>query len=67
MRVAAYLHMLFVVNNKKGGLSTLLTLLISDEAIAAAENFVDVCRQHAAYLADRKDIDSEIEKALKGM
>ena len=53
--------MLFVANNEEGGLSTLL-LLINDEAIAAAENFVDVCCQHAAYLAGRKDIDQKLER-----
>lgn len=57
--------MLFVPDNEEGVLST-LPLLISDEALAAAENFVDVCCQHAAYLTGRKDIDVEIEKVLKG-
>ena len=33
---------------------------ISEEAVRAAENFVDLCLQHAAYLAGRGDIQEAI-------
>ena len=59
--VAACLNMLFIENE----LWTSIPVLIEDKALTAAENFVDVCCQHAAYLAGREDvIEKEIEKAV---
>ena len=37
---------------------------VSEDAVRAAANFVDLCLQHAAYLAGRGDI-SEAIQALK--
>jgi hypothetical protein len=38
---------------------------ISDSAIASAINLVDVCCQHAAYMAGRQEIEEDI-KIIKG-
>ena len=59
--VAACLNMLFVEKESW----TSIPVLIEDKVLAAAENFVDVCCQHADYLAGREDIiDKEVEKAV---
>jgi len=53
--------MLFIENE----LWTSVPVLIEDKALTAAENFVDVCCQHAAYLAGRENIiEKEVEKAV---
>ena len=35
---------------------------ISTESIVAAQNFVDLCCQHAAYIAGRGKVEDEISK-----
>ena len=35
---------------------------ISNESIVAAQNFVDLCCQHAAYIAGRGKVEDEISK-----
>lgn len=62
LRTAATLHVLF-------NLETPLTIpsVISDSAIKAAVNLVDVCLQHAAFLAGRGDIDDMIQEMIKGI
>lgn len=35
---------------------------ISNESIVAAQNFVDLCCQHAAYIAGRGKVEDEINK-----
>lgn len=61
LHVAACLNMLFIENESW----TSIPVLIEDKVLAAAENFIDVCCHHAAYLAGREDIiEKEIEKAV---
>ena len=55
LRVAVSLHVLF---NRDNPLD--ISQSISEEAVRAAENFVDLCLQHAAYLAGRGDIQEAI-------
>ena len=61
LRVAAALHVLFNIN-------TPLTIPqeISDAAIKAAVDLVDVCIQHAAFLARRGDVDETIQGLAEG-
>jgi len=59
LRVAAALHVLFHCDTPLK-----VPDHVSEEAITAAVNFVDLCLQHAAYLAGRGDI-SEAIQALK--
>ena len=55
LRVAATLHVLF-------HLETPLEIPpeISNEALVAAVNFVEMCNQHVAFLSGRGDIDEYI-------
>ena len=48
--------------------STLPTIpsVISTEAIIAAQNFVDTCCQHAAFIAGRGLVDDEIDHLVSG-
>lgn len=61
LRVAASLHVLFNIN-------TPLTIPqeISDAAIKAAVDLVDVCIQHAAFLAGRGDVEETIQGLIEG-
>ena len=61
LRVAATLHVMFHVN-------TPLTIpdVISTEAVKAAIDLVDVCIQHAAFLAGRGDVNDRIEEIARG-
>ena len=62
LRIAATLHVLF---NLETPLS--IPAVISDSAIKAAINLVDVCLQHAAFLAGRGEIDETIQDMIKGI
>ena len=62
LRVAATLHVLFNIQNPQD-----IPTVISDGAIKAAEDLVDVCIQHAAFLAGRGDVDTLIEEMAKGI
>lgn len=61
LRVAASLHVLFNID-------TPLTIPqeISDAAIKAAVDLVEVCIQHAAFLAGRGDVDETIQGLVEG-
>ena len=61
LRVAATLHVLFHIDN-----SLPVTNVISDKAITAAIDLVDVCIQHAAYLAGRGNIEETIQAIIDG-
>ena len=61
LRVAAVLHVLFHVDTPLE-----VPMVIGANAISAAINVVDVCIQHAAFLAGRGDIDEQIEEMEKG-
>ena len=49
LRMAATMHLLFHWSNS-----------VSNEALKAAQSFVKLCTQHAAFLAGRGNIDDEI-------
>lgn len=61
LRIATTLHVLFNVETPLN-----IPDVISEKAIKAAINMVDVCLQHAAFLAGRGDIDDTIQKMIKG-
>lgn len=61
LRVAATLHVLFNIETPLDIPSEITTA-----AIKAAINCVDVCIQHAAYLAGRGGIEETIEEITKG-
>ena len=63
LRVAAALHVFFSDTVREDGkiIVSELAQTIKPKAIVAARNFVDVCCQHAAYIAGRGDIEDEIE------
>ena len=42
-------------------------LKISERAIKAAQNFVDVCCQHTAFIAGRGDIQDAIQQIQRGL
>lgn len=72
LRLSAAFHVLFCdtdidlseegVEIKVGSVST----EIADSAIVAAQNFVDTCCQHAAFIAGRNNIDDEIIELSTG-
>ena len=70
LRVAACLHVLLVdFNEKEKGVPTSFKDIseeIDEKAIVAAQNYVEVCCQHIAFLAGRKTIDSEITCHVEG-
>ena len=70
LRVAACLHVLFAdFNEKEKGIPTTFKDIpeeIDEKAIVAAQNYVEVCCQHIAFLAGRKTIDSEITRHVEG-
>ena len=55
------LHVLFNIETPLA-----IPTVISDAAIKAAINLVDVCIQHAAFLAGRGDIDETVQEMMKG-
>lgn len=59
LRVSALMHLLFR-RGPVGDENEELDLVIHDDAVKAAINFVNVCIQQAAYLAGRGDIEEEI-------
>ena len=56
LRLAATMHALFHWKTPDT-----IPAKISDEALKAAVSFVDLCNQHAAFLAGRTTISKEIE------
>ena len=61
LRVAATLHVLFHRNTPLN-----IPDVISAEAIHAATDFVELCLQHAAFLAGRGDIQEAIQSFKSG-
>lgn len=61
LRVAGVLHMLFHLDSPDRDFDR----TVSDEALKAAEDFVDVCCQHVAYLAGRGEVDEAIFQLQK--
>ena len=62
LRVAASLHVLFHRNTPLN-----VPESISEEAIKAAVTFVELCIQHAAYMAGRGDISEAIQAIRPGV
>ena len=66
LRVAAVLHVLFQIHipNLNGDHEEARTEpdKISDEALCAAVDFVEISTQHAAYIAGKDTIFKELEK-----
>ena len=56
LRVAATLHVLHY--------NLVIPDTISESAIKAAENFVDMCIQHAAYIAGRGNVEEAVSTIL---
>lgn len=56
IRVSAAMHVLFHLDNTDP-----LPDVITDLAIKAAINFVEVCCQHTAYITGHGKIDEELE------
>ena len=61
IRIAATLHVLFNIETPLA-----IPTVISDAAIKAAINLVDVCIQHAAFLAGRGDVEETVQEMIKG-
>ena len=64
LRVVVCLHVLFAdFNEKEKGIPNTfkdISEKIDEKAIVAAQNYVEVCCQHIAFLAGRKPINSKI-------
>ena len=63
LRISMAMHILFYDEDDDGQLSETVT----QTAIEAAIDFVDVCRQHTAYIAGRGNIDEELKILETGM
>jgi len=61
LRVAATMHVLFHMDEPLD-----IPLVISEGAIKASENFVEMCLQNAAYLAGRGDIKEAVGDIQRG-
>ena len=64
LRIAAALHVLFCDSTDEQGniMVSNVPPTISNEAIIAAQNFVDTCCQHAAFIAGRDKVEEEISQ-----
>lgn len=56
--MATVFHVLFNIENPEN-----VALQISEESLVAADNFVSVCLQHAAYIAGRGLLQDAIQQA----
>lgn len=61
IRVSAAMHVLFHLESKET-----VPDIISDAAIEAAIDFVEVCCQHTAYITGRGNINQELEYLQSG-
>ena len=70
LRVAATLHVLFYnatcIDEQEDIAVSSVPSTISTKAILAAENFVDTCCQHAAFIAGRSKMADEITRLTSG-
>ena len=62
LRVAASLHLLFQLGESQD-----MTSIISEKAVSAAINFVQLCCQQTAYMAGRGDITEEVQTIKASM
>ena len=56
LRVAAVLHVLFHLDTP-----LIIPEAISDQALLAAQNFVELCNQYTTFLAGRREIAEAID------
>ena len=61
LRVAAALHTLFAMFSPEESSDDGIGSQISNEAIIAAINFVEVCCQQTAYMAGRSELRKDIQ------
>lgn len=61
LRVAALMHVLFNLDNPSS-----IPQQISEDAVKAADSFVDLCLDHAAYLGGKGKLSEAIEEINKG-
>lgn len=61
LRVATILHILFHVDDPSN-----IPVELSEESVKAAENFVNICLQHAAFIGGRGKIQDAIDD-IKGV
>ena len=61
LRIAAVIHVLFHMDTPRS-----IPMEISEDAVQAADFFVDYCLQHAAYLGGRGDFQSAVEEFQQG-
>ena len=62
LRVSAVLHVLFHIDTPHNIPET-----ISEDAVKAADNFVDLCLQYAAYLTGRNTILEALDNIQEGI
>ena len=69
LRVSGILNVLFCDRSEEGTLSLSDTILIviTNDALEEAQNFVDTACQHAAYLSGRGLIENELKHFTVGM
>ena len=65
--MSAALQVLFGLQNDPQLISTASITHVSEDAISAAIDFVDVCCQHTAYMAGRGSITEDIATYLTGI
>ena len=66
LRVAATLHVLFYDATCIDDQEDITVSSVPSKAILAAENFVDTCCQHAAFIAGRSKMADEITRLTSG-
>lgn len=66
LRVAAALHVLFCDTTDMDEMDGVPSV-ISKEAVITAQNYVDTCCQHAAFIAGRGKVDDEISQLISGI
>ena len=69
LRVSGILNVLFCDRSDQGklSLSDTIPIVITNDALEAAQNFVDTACQHAAYLSGRGFIENELKRFTVGM
>ncbi len=64
LRVAAVMHVLF---NLDAADPSQIPKEIAESAVVAADCFIDICLQNAAYLGGKGDLKDAIEEINQGM
>ena len=60
--MAAVMHLLFHMHSPES-----IPEMISENAVKAADCFVDLCLQHAAYLSGRGDFQDAVDDIQQGL